>query len=403
MTATKTTDRGIDIQILEETVRGHFAGKNAMMDSILVTQGAVVVNSQMPHGRESLDNEITVPYFGTIGEFEDNPEDQAVVPKVIKGTNEKATLGRSSLAFETTTWARNSGPQDVDLYDEGSVQIAAAAKRKMDSLCVGAAAGTPLQLDAFNASGSPSYLDWDMMADGQALLGDEDGDIVAMVTHSRVKADLRKLLDANGRSLLVDSMKEGEVARFQGIPLIISDRAALTGSSMGSVTEAGASVGNVALTGTPTGPWDLQIDIQTGGSRGTATFKFSTDGGNTWSAELTTAASVELIDTAADSLVGQNGKTGLTATFGVATYNSASVYSAKAILKVSSLILQKGAIAFWYSAANMGLETDKDILKHNDVAAMHMYRAVHRYRRRRGGSRPGVVALRHNVRNFDGT
>jgi len=403
MTATKTTDRDFDVQVLEETVRGHFAGKNALMDSILVTQGAIVVNSQMPNGNESIGNEITVPYFGTIGEFEDNPEDTAVTPKVIKTTNERGTVGRSSLAFETTRWARNSGPEDADPYDECSVQIAVAAKREMDRLCVAAAAGTPLQLDSFSAAGAPSYLDWDMMADGQALLGDEEDDVVAMVTHSRTKADLRKLLDANGRPLLVDSMKEGEVARFQGRPLLISDRASLTGSSMGSVTEAGASVGGVGLTGTPTGPWDLKIRIILGGARGTATFQFSTDGGNTYSATLTTAATVSLIDTAKDSLVGNNGTTGLTATFGVATYDVLSVYSSKAILKVSTLLLQKGAVAFWYSSANMGLETDKDILKHNDVAAMHMYRVAHRYRRRRGGSRPGVVALRHNVRNFDGT
>jgi hypothetical protein len=112
---------------------------------------------------------------------------------------------------------------------------------------------------------------------------------------------------------------------------------------------------------------------------------------------------VELIDTAADSVVGVNGRTGLTAIFGVATYDALSVYSSKAILAVTSLLMQRGAMAFWYNRSAMSLETDKLILKHHELGAMHMYHAVHRYRRRNGGSRPGVVAIKHNVRNFDGT
>jgi hypothetical protein len=70
-------------------------------------------------------------------------------------------------------------------------------------------------------------------------------------------------------------------------------------------------VGRVGLQGTPTGgPWDFRVQIVTAGALGTATFKYSSDGGTTWSAALTTAATVSL------------GTTGMVATFASITYPS---------------------------------------------------------------------------------
>jgi len=400
MAATTTVSRDFDVQVLEDTVRGEFAGKNAMMDSPLVSGGAVVLSDSMPGGDPSqIGNQITVPYFGTIGEFADNPEDTAVTPTLLKMTNEKATVGRSSLAFEVTRWARESGPSDP--YTEASRQIQEAARREMDRLMVTAAAATTLVRDQYSAT-VPVYLDWDFIVDGRALIGDESNDVAGMVVHSRVEAGLHKLRDAIGRPLLIDGMQNGGVTKFCGIPLHVSDRVPLTSSTMSAVTEAGTTPPDFTITGTPLGPWNLRIKIILAGARGTFTFQFSTDGGNTWSATMLSAASVPLIDTATDSLVGMNGKTGLTVGIENASANVDNTYSATANLKATSLILQKGALAFWYSSANMGLETDKDILKHNDVAAMHMYRVAHLYRRRRGGSRPGAVALKHNVPGFVG-
>jgi hypothetical protein len=401
MAATTTDSRDFDVQVLEDTVRGHFAGKNAMMDSALVSGGAVIVNDSMPRGPEDIGNEITVPYFGVVGEFADNAEDTAVTPSALKMTNEKATVGRSSLAFEVTRWARHSGPSDADPYTECSQQIGEAAKRDMDRLMVAAAATTPLVRDLYSAT-VPVYLDWDFIVDGRAMWGDEQDGIVGMVVHSRVEAGLRKLRDANGRPLLLDNMLNSDIPKFCGVPLLVSDRVPLTASTMSPLvmTEAGTTPPDMTLSGTPLGAWDFRIKIILGGARGTFTFQFSTDGGNTWSATILSAASVVLTDTAADSLVGVNGRTGLTVAIENAAANVDNTYSSKALLKATSLILQRGAMTFWYSRRHMGLETDKDILKHNDVAAMHIYRVAHMYRRRRGGSKPGVVALKHNVPGF---
>ncbi len=71
-----------------------------------------------------------------------------------------------------------------------------------------------------------------------------------------------------------------------------------------------ALVGRVGLAGTPTGgPWDFRLKIVATGALGTATFKYSSDGGSTYSSPLTTAAAVSL------------GSTGLVASFANVTYS----------------------------------------------------------------------------------
>jgi hypothetical protein len=405
MTATTTDNRDFDVQVFTDIVQGEFAGKDALVgNSPLASSGAIMVSGEMPVGGPGwVGTDIRVPYFGSLGEFSDVNEDVASVPQTLSTTNETATIGHSALSFEVTTWAQNSSVPGGDPYKECARQIVRAAARKMDSLCITAAATTPLVNDLYSAT-TPVVMDWDAVVDSCAKWGDENIDAVGMVVHSRVEAGLRKLRDDNGRPLLLDSMATGSRVRtFQGIPLIVSDRVPLTSSTMTAVTSTGTSPPVATITGTPTGPWNLQIDCNLGGAHATATVRFSTDGGNTWSATLTTlgvGVALPLIDTAKDSLVGNNGTTGLSVAFAAGTFNADNLYVSNAILKATSLIFQPGAMAFWFNRSLMSLQTDKDILKDNDVAAMHMYRVAHLYRRRRGGTKPGVVAVKTNVPGF---
>jgi hypothetical protein len=85
------------------------------------------------------------------------------------------------------------------------------------------------------------------------------------------------------------------------------------------MTLTAGSGSTVYLTGTPTGgPWNVVIDITSSSTqvRGTATFKYSTDGGSSYNASnITTASSVAL------------GTTGLTANFGnTVGYSSTAFY-----------------------------------------------------------------------------
>lgn len=404
MTATKTTDRDFNVQVLTDTVRGRFAQKTAFMGSILVAQGAVIVRDNMRESDPSfIGNQITIPYFGTIGDFTANAEDVASVPNVLKLTNEVANVARSSLSFETTRWARHSGPDDADPYEEAAEQILTSAIRRMDALAVAEAASTPLVLDKYS-SATPVYLDWDYIVDGRAKWGDEQDGIVGMVISSRTESDLRKLKDAQGRPLLLDNMKEAGLTTFCGVPLITSDSMPTTGSTMGAVTST-FSTGTppvLSLTGAPLAAWDFRVKVITIGTLGTWQFQFSTDGGSTWSATFTSAASVVLTDTASDSLVGKNGQTGLTLGIAAGTAALDHLWSSTANMKTTTLILQKGALAFWYNRQALELLTHPDILKDNTLAAMHMYHATKLYRRRNGGTKPGVVALKHNVRGYIG-
>jgi hypothetical protein len=403
MAITTTANRSFDVQVLEDTVQGTFAQKTAFMGSQLVTAGAVIVDGKMPAGDPSfIGNEITVPYFGTIGEFTSNPDGSSVTPGTLSLMKEAATISRDSLAFEVSHWARHSGPGDADPYEEAARQIMESATRAMDTRIITAAMTTPLVHDVYS-SGTPVYLGYDVVADARAKWGDENRDVVGMICHSRVVTDLRKLKASDGRPLLVDGLTAFDVPRFCGLPIIESDRAPLTGSSMGTVSSSGTTPPVATLAGTPLGAFNLVIDCVLGGAHATATFRFSTDGGNTYSAAITTtsaAAAIPLIDTTTDSLVGVNGRTGLTVAFAAGTFNADNAWSSTAVLKARTLLLKRRALAFWYNRAALGLQTDKNILAHTDIAAMHLYAAAHCYRRTPGGTKPGVVAIAHNVGSY---
>ena len=63
MVATKTTDRDFDVQVLEDTVRGHFAGKNALMGSALRQNSVIAVRDNMVASDPTwIGNQVTVPY-----------------------------------------------------------------------------------------------------------------------------------------------------------------------------------------------------------------------------------------------------------------------------------------------------------------------------------------------------
>ena len=398
-------------QILIDAIRGAFKKKNAFMGSLLASSGAVMVSGTMPKGGPgAIGKTIDVPYFGTIPGFAANADGSSVTPNKIAQTSEQATVARSSLAVEASRWAQGVGAVDPalgDPYEEAGRQAVEQATRHMDSKIITAAAATPLVRDVYSAT-VPVYLDHRQVVRARSLFADDQEGIVAMVTHSQAEADLAEMLDANGRPLLTETVRDGAQGvekRFAGVPLVISDEAPLTGSTMGSVTSTGTAPPVATLAGTPTGAWDLVIECQVGGAHETATIRFSTDGGNTWSADLITAGvgvALALTDTAVDSLVGNNGATGITVAFAAGTFNADNKWVARANLKVTSMIVQRAALAFWFNQSALTPQTDHDILKDSDILALHLYYAAHMYRRRRGGARPGVVAIKHNVRQFIG-
>lgn len=405
MTTTVNTDL-FNPEILTDAVQGVFAGKDALMGSALVRSGAALVSGNMPvanANQAAIGSTITIPYFGTIGDFVANGEDTALTPSKLSGGSETATVSRDSLGVEISRWAQglNFNGQG-NPYDEAIRQIKAAAVRAVDKRLIDAAVTTGCLVKSVYSATVPVYLSYPLLAQAKMLWGDESEDIVAMLTHSQGYADLLQLTDATGRPLLVTKTSENDFDRFLGIPVVVSDRVPLTSSTMGSVTAAGTTPPTVTLSGTPLGAWDLKIKCTTLGNRGTSYIAFSTDGGQNYSAPIITAASVPLIDTTADSIVGNNGLTGITMAMADTAAAVDNTWVSKALLKCRTLLLQRGALAFWYSASAMNLQTQRNILKDTDMAAMHLYGAAKRYRRRAGGTKTGVVAIDHNVSGFIG-
>jgi hypothetical protein len=396
-------------EILEDTVQGVFAQKNAFMGSRLSSLGIVVVEGTMPEGTpEAIGNEITIPYFGTLGEFEARNDGDAATPKKLQGTYERATITCDSLSFSVSRWARGMAAVSSKLKDpyvESAEQVMKSAERAMDRrlLTAAAAAGVPLK-DVYSAS-SPVTLNYDLCIDAKYDgWGDEaDDDIAALLVHSQVHKDLMKLKDSTGRPLLLSSQGEGGPLNvFAGVPVCVSDKVPVTGSTMTTPVSSGTTPPVLTLAGTPLGAFRLHIDsLVSHASVGSV--RVSTDGGNIWSDPIAVAddgVPVAIIDPAIDSRVGVNGKTGLTMAFAAGTFNTDNLWTSSTSLKVMSMLLKKRALAFWYNRRALTLETDKNIHSHSEDGAMHLYGAAHRYRRMPGGTKPGIVQIVHNTSGF---
>jgi hypothetical protein len=395
-------------EILVDAVQAEFALKTAFMGSRLSSLGIVVVEGSMPQGGpDAIGQTVTVPYFGTLGKFVANADGSAVTPSKLQQIVEQATVARYSMGFSVSRWAQGNArvnPAVGDPYKESARQIMVAAERAMDEQLVTSAGATGVYAKDVYSTTSPQLLNWDLCVDAKFDgWGDEQDDIAAILVHSQVHKDLMKLKDSTGRPLLLSSQGEGgPLDKFCGVPVVVSDSAPITGSTMGAVTSSGTTPPVMTITGAPLGAWRLVVDCQLSHASDT-TIKFSVDGGNIWSDAIAATDSgtpVPLIDTAKDSRVGVNGLTGLSVAFAAGTFNADNLWTANAIVKAKTMLLKRRALAFWYSRKHLGLETDKDIYKHTDEAAMHLYAAPHRYRRVAGGTKPGVVHIVHNVGGY---
>jgi hypothetical protein len=373
MTVTKRSDMIVP-EVLAESIKGAFQGMKALAGT-----GIAVVATGLP-GSVSGGDKVKIPYFGTLGELDDlAAEGDALVPAALTTSSEEAEVQHSGKAFEATKWARMAAQDDP--YVEAGRQFREMLERRADQALIDAAkaSGLPATMvkDVFDA-GSPAKLNYARVVAGKMAFGDEQAAIAGLVLHSKTFGDLLLELDVDLRPMLT-MPNDGSLARLAGIPLIVSDRMPVDFP----VVATGTTPPTVTISGHPLDTFpSVTIDITTGGARGTAVFRYSLDGKTTWAeSSITTAASVVL------------GSTGLTANFATGTYNVDNEYVATA--KYTSLICKARSLAFWLNDSPDVL-ADKDILSNNDLAAVHVYWAAHRYKRMAGGTRPGIVKLVHN-------
>lgn len=384
--------------IVKEAVQAVLAQKDAFFGSQAAALGVIEVNDSFDESdAERIGSTITVPRFGVMPDFVNNPDGSEVVfQKAMGYGTDLGTIDRDTLAVQMTKWYAKSGS---DPYAEFARQAQQKSTKAMDVACMTAAVadGTPT-IDAYSSS-SPVLPHPDQLDDMMAMFWGEETDDAGgvIIAHSKTVSYLSRLKTANGEYMLKQPTDPSMPFMLNGRPLIRRDRGLLAGSSMGAVTEAGTTPPDVTLSGVPLGPWDLRLKCTLGGARGTAKFKFSTDGGNTWSAETLTAASVSLSDTNAVSPVGVNGATGITAAFESATFNADNTWRSIANLKVTTLVAARGSLAFWFNRRALELQTESNIAADAIKYAMHLYRVAIRRTLATSISKPGILRYVHNV------
>jgi HK97 family phage major capsid protein len=225
--ATTTRSDLIIPEILADAVAGAWAERVALFGT-----GAAVESSTLPSNRGG--DTVTVPYFGSIGEFEDVAEGAALTPTTLAQSSEQATVVRAGKAVSMTTWAQMAAMY-ADPYQEAARQIAEGARRKFDTALVTAAGAAPLASPVGRpGDGAIRYepldstnnvpISYDVLVDALGQWGDESQDVVAMVVHSKIRDDLLKIKDNDGQPLFTDPMSEGDLPRVLGKPVIVSDR-----------------------------------------------------------------------------------------------------------------------------------------------------------------------------------
>lgn len=96
------------------------------------------------------------------------------------------------------------------------------------------------------------------------------------------------------------------------------------GLVMGAVSSTGTTPPTITLSGTQLQPVDLKIECTTLGARGVAVIRYSVDGGKTWVSNVTTAATISVVD--------PNGTdTGLVINYANATAAVDNVWTAKTV------------------------------------------------------------------------
>lgn len=215
MATTKRSDLVIP-ELLQEAIQAEFAGR-----TILAGTGAAIINSTLP-GSARGGQIVTVPYFNSMGEMEDLPnEGDALTPVKLSMSEETATTSHSGKAVELTYWAQLAASY-ADPYGEAARQFRIITERRVDlALFDRATASLPSDY-VLDRSGSHT-ITYDDVVDAQLLWGEEFQNIVFMTVHSKVYGDMLKLKDTTGRPLLT-LPTNNDVARFAGVPIAISDK-----------------------------------------------------------------------------------------------------------------------------------------------------------------------------------
>lgn len=129
--------------------------------------------------------------------------------------------------------------------------------------------------------------------------------------------DPQSLRDAYGRGPLVEAACFA--IEHTGKPVAVIRAAQAAAGTLGAITKVGTGPTITNNASAPDDAYELVLEILTGGALGTSTYRYSLDGGDTWSAAIATAGSTTIPDS------------GIALTMPAGTYVAGDTYSASCV------------------------------------------------------------------------
>lgn len=233
---TTVRDSNLYKDVLMEAVAAKFADKKALAGTDVVSMIPTLPKMSVMGSKLGSGSQIEVPYFNSIGELEDVPENGSLTPRKLTSSKETTTIISSGLAGEITDWARIAA-QAGDPYEALSAQFVEAVMRRIDAGLITKALATSLLHDKTGSTITEDFVIEASEKWGDQL--DETDGIRLLIVHSKVRQKLRLLRDNSGGAgtgtrLYKDSVigPNGVIAlpTFAGIPVMCSDRLSPTGN-----------------------------------------------------------------------------------------------------------------------------------------------------------------------------
>ena len=378
---------------------------------------AIDINPSMAYGDGDVNNIVRIPAFTNLGDFQDVGTitndgtgylSDGVTPIATQSlgmTETMAQIRHGLNIFSITAWARANPLGDP--YTEGARQAAISLFRYMDKTAISAACGSTISLgrdgsqtldsglvlDVFDTN-APRYMDIDLASDALGKFREFQENVVGYVVHPKVRDRIWKLKDARGRLLFPPETKQ---LMFRGVPIYASGKLPVqAASSMNAVVSSGTSPPVLSLSGTPLVDIDLVVQVMKAGALGTATVRWSVNGGTTWVQDgdvnkyvATSGTGISLTDTRGNA-------TGITLTWASGSASTDNLYTSSPNSKFTSLVLKKKRVVFWYNKAMMAAMSVPIPVLNATQTALHVYCASARYVRTPDCELPGVVKIFHN-------
>jgi hypothetical protein len=219
MSVTQRSDLILPDVLAEEFSKG-IAGMEVFNGS-----GVFTVNPGLQAGIREVGNDITVPYFESIGKAHQIAAGAALTPKKLEMSDETGTVIHIGDAVSISGWAQRAKATGRSLYDVAREQLVAGFHAKLEDLMVDSLIACAVA-ESMVYDGSAANFSITDIVETQKLFADElaaRGGIRMWAMQSKPYWDAAQLADSTGRPLLTAVAGE-ELMRVGGKPVMMSDR-----------------------------------------------------------------------------------------------------------------------------------------------------------------------------------